>query len=273
MPDISVITSTFNRKDLLLEKLESLKLQSLEASRFEWLVLVNADDGSFEALQAAETAFELRVLKPEKPIGIGAARNVCIREAKGRILYFSDDDCLLEPDTLVQHVAAQRQACVAIGGIDFIAESREQWQPKKVSFWNLNGANSSVPRADVLSVGLFDERIEGYGGEDLLLGYKLVKQGLVFKAVAAGVRHMGPNPMRGKNLEKAFSAGRNASRIAGFYPDLAFQLGVHPLLMGLKRFIFNPTFRVFIKMNHSLLYEEAYFKGALTGKKERENDG
>ncbi len=273
MPDISVITSTFNRKDLLLEKLESLKLQSVEASRFEWLVLVNSDDGSFEALQAAETAFKLRVFKPEKAMSIGAARNVCIREAKGQVLYFSDDDCLLEPDTLLQHLAAQRQACVAIGGIDFVTESIEKWEPTKVSFWNLNGANSSAPRAAVMAVGAFDERIEGYGGEDLLLGYKLFKQGLLFEALAASVRHRGPNPMRGKNLEKAFSAGRNASKIASFYPDLAFQLGVHPLLMGLKRFIFNPAFSVFIKLNHSLLYEEAYFKGALAGRKERKNHG
>jgi hypothetical protein len=170
-------------------------------------------------------------------------------------------------------LAAQKQACVAIGAIEFVAESRELWQPKKVSFWNLNGANSSLPRADVLAVGAFDERIEGYGGEDLLLGYKLFKQGLLFKALAASVQHRGPNPMRGKNLEKAFSAGQNASKIAGFYPDLAFQLGVHPLLMALKRFIFNPAFRVFIKRNPSLLYEEAYFKGALAGRKERKNHG
>lgn len=263
-PEISILTSSFNRKDLLLEKLKTLETQSLSPEHFEWLVFINGSDDSYEALSQVKTPIQLELIK-QSPTSIGEARNVCAKKAQGRILYFSDDDCLLEKDTLEQHLEAQENGCVAVGGIRFVAESEERWNPQKVSFWNLNGANSSVPKAAFDQVGGFDSRIQGYGGEDLLLGYKLCKAGLPFHALPrVVVRHMGPNPMRGRDLKKAKSAGRNAAKIAQLYPELAYRLGVHPLLMGLKEVSFNsPLSLVLKRLNpESFAYEQAYFEGA-----------
>lgn len=262
---MSIITSSFNRKALLLEKLKTLETQSLALTRFEWLVFVNGSDDSFETLSKLKTPVALKLFKAETQQSIGEARNTCIAQAQGQILYFSDDDCLLEPDTLEKHLEAQKDPCVAIGGIDFVSEKTETWQPDRVSFWNLNGANSSLPKASFDKVGGFDKRIQGYGGEDLLLGYKLYKTGLAFKALAnAKVKHIGPNPMRGRDLAKAQSAGRNAAKIAQLYPELAYRLGVHPLLMSLKEVSFRPPISYLVKTlsPDSFAYEKAYFAGA-----------
>ena len=277
-PELSVITVTHNRKAFLEKKLESLRAQSLDASRFEWIVCVNAStDDSLAFLQAASTDFHLTVVAFSEPRSISRARNACTRQAKGQVFYFSDDDCLLAPDTLTRHLNAQHaRPSVFIGSIRFLPTASPQqpvdlnaptdnWHPKHVDYWNLNGANSSVPRDVFLTVGGFDERLVHYGGEDLLLGFLLKQQGLVFRALPdAVVTHLGPNPMRARDDVKARSAGRNAGIIAGFYPELSFRLGVHPLLMWFKGLVFlTPLARVFKRLFPAgFAYERAYFMGA-----------
>lgn len=264
MIQLSVITVSHNRKDLLLRKLKSLKKQSLGADAFEWILCINGStDGSKNALESATTPFSSSIFSFDQNRSISEARNACAKKAQGKTLYFSDDDCILQEDTLEQHLKAQAEPCVAIGAIQFEADQSEHWQPKQVSYWNLNGANSSVPKEAFDKVGGFDERIQGYGGEDLLLGYKLHKTALAFKALRTSVTHVGPNPMRGQNLEKAKSAGSNAMKIAKLYPELAYPLGVSPLLMTLKRFGFGPLAALFKRFNpNTFAYEQAYFEGA-----------
>lgn len=154
--------------------------------------------------------------------------------ACGRVLYFSDDDCLLGPETLELHLEAQREPCLAVGPIAFHDhDSQWLWRPRRAGFWNVNGANTSVPAHAFAEVGGFDETLQGYGGEDLLLGYDLVRRGLKVHSVpGAVVDHIGPPAMAG-DLCKARQAGENAARIARRHPELAMRLGVHPgLLLG-----------------------------------------
>lgn len=269
IPEISIITATYNRCDLLLRKLESLKSQTLEPMRFEWILCINGStDKSREIFQNLQTPFDLKIIDFATNQGISKGRNACVKEAQGSILYFSDDDCILEKDTLEKHLAVQQEACVAIGSIRFEAEAISVWQPKKVNYWNLNGANSSLPKKAFEHAGGFDERLKRYGGEDLLLGYLLKNQGLIFEALEGYVTHVGPNPMQGRDVSKAKSAGKNATRMASFYPELAFRLGVHPSLIALKKLsLYGPIGYLWKHLNHdSFRYERAYLEGALEEK-------
>lgn len=268
-PDISIITATYNRAALLRQKLESLEQQTLEPSRFEWIICINGStDNTREFLQKLQVPFAIKVIDFRLNQGVSKGRNACVKEARGSVLYFSDDDCVLQKDTLEQHLLAQAKPCIAIGGIRFEAERVSWWQPKKVHYWNLNGANSSVAKQDFDTVGGFDERLLGYGGEDLLLGYQLHKRGFGFKALGGFVSHLGPNPMEARDQIKAQQAGRNAVRIAGYYPELAFRLGVHPLLITLKRLaLYSPLGYFWRALNKaSYRYERAYLEGALKEK-------
>ena len=260
MTGLSVITVTHNRAELVQQKLAALEQQTLPPETFELVVLANAcTDGTIELLKGATPAYGLKVLESDTKLGPAAARNRCAAQAQGRVLYLSDDDCLPDPETLAKHLEAQTKPCVAIGSLTFIdGDEQEQWSPRNVGFWNLNGANSSVPATAFRAAHGFDETLSGYGGEDVALGYALKK--LPFIAVPnAGARHLGPNPVRSGDLHKARSAGRNAVRLASRYPELAYRLGVHPALLGLKRLLLRPG----LNLSPSYRYERAYLEGAL----------
>ena len=260
MTALSVMTVTHNRAGLLRQKLVALEQQTLPPDRFELVVLVNAcTDGTMELLKDAVPAYRLQVLESATKLGPATARNRCAAAAQGHVLYLSDDDCLPDPETLAKHLEAQTKPCVAIGSLTFIdGDEREHWSPRKANFWNLNGANSSVPAKAFHTVSGFDETLPGYGGEDVALGYAL--KDLPFTHLPdAGARHLGPNPVRSGDLHKARSAGRNAVRLASRYPELAYRLGVHPALLGLKRLLLRPG----LSLGRTYRYERAYLEGAL----------
>lgn len=269
---LSVITVTHNRCALLEQKLTALAKQTLSPGQFELIVLVNeCTDETRKLLDAAEPPYVLKILVSETNLSPARARNLCIAEATGSVLYFSDDDCLPDPETLAKHLLTQTRACVAIGGLEFVhAGQREVWQPERVNFWNTNGANTSVPAASFRAVGGFDESLTGYGGEDVALGYALRASPFVALPDAKAV-HLGPNPVRSGDLDKAYSAGCNAQRLASRYPALAYRLGVHRVLLEFKRWALlglpRHLWRRFAPQLYA--YERAYLQGAL---KERRRD-
>jgi glycosyltransferase involved in cell wall biosynthesis len=268
---LSVITVTHNRCALLQQKLAALAAQTLAPERFELVVLVNAcTDGTLRLLEGAATPYRVRVLVSGHKLSPACARNLCAQAAAGDTLYFSDDDCLPAPETLAKHLAAQEQVAWAIGGLEFIADGRHEfWRPLRVDFWNLNGANTSVPADYFRTVGGFDETLCGVRRRRCRARVCQLKH-LPFVALPdALAQHLGPNPRHSGNLEKARSAGCNAQRLAGRYPSLAYRLGVHWGLLPLKRFVLLGPLRHLWRLLAPQLYtyERAYLLGALEEKR------
>lgn len=276
---LSVITVTYGRRDLLLQKAVTIAAQTLPKSAFDWRVVVNGDvDGTADALRAwaeREPKVRLHVFDSDRSEPIGAARNRAISGAAGDLLYLSDDDCLLAHDTLERHLACQEeQPGMWLGRVVFRADGRDDpWTPGP-SWWQLNGANASLPAAAVAAVGGFDEELEGYGGEDLLLGWRLHREGVPCGVCAsAKVVHLGPNPVAGRDLAKARQAGANAARIAKRHPELAVRLGVHPLVLAAKRVLYGaPWSRWMARIGGGrFAYERAYFHGAVGHREARQS--
>ncbi len=272
MRELSVITVTFGRLQTLLKKLESLKAQTLSPERFEMVLCVNGDAETLEALENIALPFALIVIPFQETTGSAPARNACVERASAGLLYFSDDDALLRPDTLKKHLEFQKthSSSVAVGGVDWeYGDQVEKMRPRRVNYWNLHGINTSLSASAFKTVGGFPEWVTGYGLEDVLFGYELAKAGFDLVALPdASVRHLGANPTRGLQLEKARSAGRNAVQIVKRYPELAFRLGVHPLSLGLKRLALSPPLSLLWQAvdKGSFRYERAYFQGALEEK-------
>ena len=277
MLELSVITVTFGRLGLLLRKLETLKAQTLEPERFEMVLCVNGDAETLAALENVELPFDLTVIPFPETTGSARARNVCAERTRADLLYFSDDDALLRPDTLEKHLVFHQShsSSVAVGGVDWEHDGEvERMRPRRVNYWNLHGINTSLPTAAFEAVGGFPEWVTGYGLEDVLLGYELAKRGYQLVALPdVSVRHIGANPMRGLQPEKARSAGRNAVRIVARYPELAYRLGVHPLSLRLKRLALTPPLSLLWQAvgKNSFRYERAYLKGALEEKHDVQN--
>ncbi len=275
--DLSVITVTHNRLGLLLNKLESLRAQTLAPERFELVVLVNGGvDGTLGALEAADLPFGLKVLYQQENLGSAKGRNLAAREAEGDILLISDDDCVLSERVLEEHVKAHaRHPDAVVIGPTRLAESYREGGVKEPfegqpnlggrALWiHATGTNTSLPRAAFRAVGGYDESFSGYGGEDPALALELRARGLSFYfAKDAVVYHLG-RQLTGDFEARAFSAGRAQWRIYERHPSLGVgvMLGVHPALLGLKRLLFSDAVAPYIS-HPRYRFERAYYRGAV----------
>lgn len=100
-PVVSVVTPCYNTGEIFLETAQCLMGQSLQ--QWEWLI-VNDASGSQETLQILDGLRSkdprIQVIDLENNQGPGAARNVGIRRAQARSVFFLDSDDLIEPTAL-----------------------------------------------------------------------------------------------------------------------------------------------------------------------------
>lgn len=117
--DVSIVICTQNRSALLAETLQSLLDLPEVAPSWEIVVVDNAStDDTFEVARSFESRFadRLRLIR-EDELGLSAARNRGIRDSKGRVLIFLDDDAFPAPDWLSSlHSVFQRERVYAAGG-------------------------------------------------------------------------------------------------------------------------------------------------------------
>jgi glycosyltransferase involved in cell wall biosynthesis len=102
-PELSVVICSHNGERMLPSALEGLRGQSLDAKRFEVIVV---DDGSTDATASIATAHGARVVRLDPNRGIAAARNAGVSAARGAIVAFTDDDCEPEQDWLAALVVS-----------------------------------------------------------------------------------------------------------------------------------------------------------------------
>jgi len=106
--DATVIMPTFNKAAYLDLTLSSYSTQ--RAENFE--IIVIDDGGSDDAKAIAEqhkSEIPIRFMRCDH-LGRAGARNVALRQARGDIVIFSDDDRLVGPDFIAAHVEAHRTA-------------------------------------------------------------------------------------------------------------------------------------------------------------------
>jgi glycosyltransferase involved in cell wall biosynthesis len=198
---VSVIVPVFDDEPGLRRLLAALDEQDA-SFRFECLVI---DNGSSEPLGELQThAFVLRTLREDRP-GSYAARNLGISAARGRILAFTDADCI--PDRKWLRSAVERieqgAALAVVGGcIEAVLDDRSRssafaWhslaadfdQARFVSVYRFAAtANLVAEKAVFDQVGRFDDTL--YSGGDFEWGRRAAAQGVPLIYVAAAiVRH------------------------------------------------------------------------------------
>ena len=203
-PDVSVIVTTRERREALLATLEALSTQTVAPSVYEVVVVDDGStDGTFESVSALRPPYALRALRHPEQRGISAGRNTAIREAKGRVLIFLSDDLLVPPGFVAAHLAAleRNPGAWIVGGFRQLPSLREtpfgrylddveegftkarQRAPIGPQLSELSwptARNLSLPHADFLAAGPFDERFRSTC-ED---------QDLAIRARAQGVRFL-----------------------------------------------------------------------------------
>jgi GT2 family glycosyltransferase len=244
MLDVSVVIPTYNRIDTLERVVPTLLAQDLSSDRYEVLVCDSlSTDGTAAYLAAtAAQAPNVRHL-PGRYSGRAAARNAGISAARGEIVLFNDADILASPDLLSQHLRRHRQrAGIAVVGwevqvrnLDEYAYKRDHPSArghlhppgrKRLSWLYFLTGNASVPRADLLRVGCFDENFTGYGHEDLELGYRLRQAGIEIVYEPKAVSYHCQDIAQGDRKEKMRLAGRSTVRFYRKHPDFRVKLNL-----------------------------------------------
>jgi glycosyltransferase involved in cell wall biosynthesis len=99
----SVVVSTYNRPVRLKLLLDGIRAQTVPTSQFEAIVVDNGSRPETGAALAAEQArggLPLRVVRHERTRGPAGGRNSGWRIARGRLIAFTDDDCVPQPGWL-----------------------------------------------------------------------------------------------------------------------------------------------------------------------------
>jgi cellulose synthase/poly-beta-1,6-N-acetylglucosamine synthase-like glycosyltransferase len=227
---ISVLIPAHGRPTQLAACLDALAAQDLPAAEFEIII---CDDGSPAPLRDA-LASQLAGMPPALRVSIvrqaqrgpAAARNNAARHATGRVLAFTDDDCLPARDWLASLVARlDRDPHVLVGGdvenalpdnlcsaatqmiVSFISECHER-RGSAVRFFTTS--NLAVPAAGFLQLGGFSESFPLAAGEDYDFCARWQERGM--RAVYARevrIRHAHPLSLR-SFVRQHFNYGRGS---------------------------------------------------------------
>lgn len=252
---LSVVIATLDRAHLLAGALDALSLQQVPPG-LDWEILVvdnGSTDGTPDVVAAAATRAgaagpgrSIRYVH-EAAQGLSHARNRGVREARGAIIAFTDDDVLPAPDWVASIVAAMdRWQADGVGGRILPRWEAEppSWlvtdrrlldrlaimdadvatllalpidHPPKV--W---GANMAFRRHAFETTGSFDPRLgvagrRLYRGEETDFVERALERGLRIAYDASLVVHhrIGPDRMRPAYFRRLFfDAGQSEARVA-----------------------------------------------------------
>ena len=204
--ELSIVIPTYNRAKQLQVCLEALNQQTQVASEFEVIVVIDGStDRTIEMLKRFESPYLLRTIWKENS-GQADTLNRGILEAKGRYILFLDDDIIVDPLLVAEHLQAHRQhpKAVVIGQIALSLPPNAGWYANafaqgwrdhydrlnreaiKLNWEDCYSGNMSVPREALLICEGFDVNI--IRGFDVELASRLEKQGyfLVYMPNALG---------------------------------------------------------------------------------------
>lgn len=204
---VSIVVCTYNRAGLLSRLLDSLR-RELEGIDGEVVVVDNGSSDDTAAVverEAAGAVAPIRYVSELQP-GLSHARNRGVREARGEILVFIDDDALPEPGWLAAHLmpyATDIRIGTVGGPIELLFEppdARPRWlsarfegtlgryglgpEPKEYDdrLETPSGGNMSFRRPALEDVGSFDTGLGRVGdafrsGEEFELAHRLFDRG------------------------------------------------------------------------------------------------
>ena len=115
-PFVSVLTPTYNRRRFLPYAIKCYESQTYPKDRMEWIILDDGTDSVADVFKDLKIP-NLRYIRMEQKLLIGAKRNILHKEAKGDIMVAMDDDDYYHPDR-VRHVVMKmgQQPSVQLAG-------------------------------------------------------------------------------------------------------------------------------------------------------------
>jgi len=193
----SVILPAYNNILTIERLVNSLKSQSMSSNEFEIIAVDGGStDGTIEYLESLNFESSFKLIKQEKNLGIGSARNCGTNTAGSEILLFIDCDMEVEEDWVENHTVPIEEGRWdgAVGNVRHVAKKRTKFiqyldrprrgakgykKEKQLNHGHFQYWNTSIRKELLTQVGGFDEKIDFWGGEELELMVRVEKQGKV----------------------------------------------------------------------------------------------
>jgi GT2 family glycosyltransferase len=199
----SIIITTYNRREALMQTLEALAHQTVSPDQYEIIVV---DDGStddtYEKVTAMSVHCGLNCFRHQKNLGISAGRNLAIRNAKGRYLILVSDDLLVPENFIASHLDTlerfpgwwvvgafkQLESLIETPFGRYLNQEEKSYERMRVEsqvgegLWEMiwpTARNLSLPRSDLEQTGLFDEQFR-HSCEDQDLTHRAREVGIRF---------------------------------------------------------------------------------------------
>lgn len=237
---MTIAIASYQRREALLRLLRGLDEQLAASNELRRdldvvVVLDGSTDGSQEAVEGQPWSVPVRVhWQPNR--GLASARNVGLRAASGRIVWFLDDDLVPAVGLVARHRHAHTGVAPGVNvgpcripDVTAAPAALIRWWDSFYSVLEQDGvidrfdrfttANASAP-ADVFdAVGGFDESFVEYGLEDYELGVRLFRTGITIRFDAEAVAWHPDIPPTSVLVARQRGIGFNAARLALLHPE------------------------------------------------------
>ena len=242
LPTTSVIIPTYNRRDSLLQALDSLSQQTFPMERLEVVVVDDGSTDDTETIASQEFSFTLRYLT-QKNQGATAARNYGATFSQSEILVFIDDDITISPQTVeaLAETCDQRTKVLAMGTINkrssvntsvytpvvltmadhsLVADDNVEFH-----FVDCNSELLACKRRDFFDIGMFQDPTGGHGWpnwDDVDFGYRAHLKGFrILGTSKASAEHWDYSiSNRTMACQRFYRAGRSAVWLFKRHPEL-----------------------------------------------------
>ncbi len=206
--EISVIIPSRNRRNTLIQVLHALEEQDFPKNLFEVIVIDDlSTDGTSEFLKAykRQTILNLRYFSgPAKTAG--AARNLALSHARGRLVLFLDSDTIPKSNVLGQHILWHEhyggQACIMgrvlqseklekrqQGRLNDTNTKYDEQEIAEVKWQDYRTANTTIRRETCLLIGGFDEELPAAEDTEFASRLSFLQMRFIFVADIQVVHH------------------------------------------------------------------------------------
>jgi glycosyltransferase involved in cell wall biosynthesis len=174
--EVTVALSVFNSEEHIGSCIKSILDQTMRD--FEVLVV---EDPPFDLTEKIIASFKdkrIRYFRNRMRLGISGSRNKCLENAKGKYVFFTDDDCVVSKNWIEQGLVSLREKnCVGVEGKTYYVS--ENYVPTKSDNVVENRYGDQYPTCNIAytksvlnDINGFDERYTYLEDRDLALRAK-----------------------------------------------------------------------------------------------------
>jgi glycosyltransferase involved in cell wall biosynthesis len=264
---IDIVVPCYNVENVIGSCIESLLDQTIPLKEYHCIFINDySSDNTQNVLQKYKSTKNITIINQEKNLGLAAARNAGIKKGCSELVALLDGDMTVEKDWLESLSKYFTKNIIAVMGDNIPPKNLSLNPVEKYYFGRLRGArqyddneniplqymlfgNAMIKREALEESGLFDEKINRYGGEDTDLSAKLwniYPDSFVFSKKSNSTHH------HRRNLDEFCKSmeiygSQNLHTLIRRYPEHKSKFAADYISTLKGYFLFNALCRAFIR--------------------------